>query len=289
MSRIARRNELVRSTRQRLREWTTGGVPPTPAQVRQVEDLLIGLACHGDLFTDADYPVRADGRGGFYRVSEEADRSNAIYVSVGVGRRSNTPHPHPSWAVITGIAGDEHNVIYERTDDGSVPGRGTLHKVKEITIAPGVAQYIPAGHYHTIAVEAASPVFHLHVYGIGVDGPENGAVPVFDSAESGRYRIDTRPGGAIRIAVPFAGTRDILEAAQAGEALHLVLLDADAPPALGAALASTRVPVPDALAAALLPDDRDTTLVLVGSDSHVLDAGERLARRGYYAVLRPHP
>jgi hypothetical protein len=38
-------------------------------------------------------------------------------------RADRPPHNHATWAASVGIQGEERNWRFERTDDGSVPGR----------------------------------------------------------------------------------------------------------------------------------------------------------------------
>src|SRR3546814_5719791 len=49
------------------------------------------------------------------------------------------PHNHTTWAVIASVYGDEHNIFFERIDDGSTPDVGRIRKLREITVSPGMA------------------------------------------------------------------------------------------------------------------------------------------------------
>ncbi len=78
----------------------------------------------------------------------------------------NAPHDHgPCWVVYGSYTGLTEITLYRRTDDGKVPGRGTLEKKDLNRLGPGVAYPYLAGDIHsTNAVETPAVVFRVLSY-----------------------------------------------------------------------------------------------------------------------------
>jgi rhodanese-related sulfurtransferase len=160
----------------------------THAALDAIKDRLVALASRSELFPPAHFPV-AEGRSGVvYRLSEDADLRFALYASAGVPGKAQPPHNHTTWAAISGVYGDEHNVFYERIDNRDAPGTGRLRKTGERTVTRGNAVGFLPDEFHTIAVLGDRPSLHLHVYGRSLEhlperiyfaGPDGGAFKVF--------------------------------------------------------------------------------------------------------------
>ena len=257
------------------------------AHAAAVKQALLDLAARPELFPLEHYPVKPGTRGGFYRVIEGADRSNAIYVSVAAPataseRRGNTPHRHVGWASIAGIRGEEFNAVYERIDDGSVPGQGKLRKRGDVTIRAGEAVYLPGGDYHHIELRSAEPSLHLHVYELGVDSPEQGTQPVFLSPESEEYKVGTRPEALRNIAVPVLSPAELTDLL-AWHPVPVLAVDGAQAAALPAAIpVSSTAPLP----AAAIPADPAIPVVLLGGIEAVEIVAAALAQQGVRTLLR---
>jgi predicted metal-dependent enzyme (double-stranded beta helix superfamily) len=100
----------------------------SPATLEAVRAELIALAGRKALFPSADFPLAEDGGSRIHLLQEDEDGRFALYMSVGQAGKRTPPHDHTTWAVITGVEGREHNLFYERTDDGSVAGRGVVRE-----------------------------------------------------------------------------------------------------------------------------------------------------------------
>jgi rhodanese-related sulfurtransferase/predicted metal-dependent enzyme (double-stranded beta helix superfamily) len=136
----------------------------TRAALSGLERELIELASRSELFPKAHFAIRP-GKPAIYRLAEDPDNRFALYASAGGLGKYQPPHNHTTWAVIAGVYGQEHNVMYERTDDRSVPGQGRLKKTGERTVTRGVAvSYLP-DDFHTIATVGDEEGLHLHLYG----------------------------------------------------------------------------------------------------------------------------
>jgi len=125
------------------------------AALDAVKAELLKLAARRELFPIKNFPVAPhEGNGVIYRLSEDEDHRFALYASTGVPGKGVHPHNHTTWAVIVGVHGDEHNVFYRRSDDGSRPGKG-------VTLMPD--------DIHSIFVTGTTNTVHLHLYGLALD------------------------------------------------------------------------------------------------------------------------
>jgi rhodanese-related sulfurtransferase/predicted metal-dependent enzyme (double-stranded beta helix superfamily) len=170
----------------------------TNAALERIKQEVIGLATQTGLFPPAHFPVPAGKTGMIYRLSEDADRRFALYASAGVAGKKAQPHNHTTWAVISGVFGDEHNVFYRRTDDRSVAGQGKVEKTGELTVRKGNAvAYLP-DDFHTIEVLGQGHALHLHCYGMSLENLPGRIF--FTEGTSGAYK-HFPPNPNIRTAV----------------------------------------------------------------------------------------
>lgn len=165
-----RRSEEVSQTVAKIRQAEkTKGV--TREGLEEIKNHLIELATKDGLFPLEDFPLdpKTDGNGVIYRLSEDEDHRFALYASIGVPGKGVRPHNHTTWAVIVGIAGDELNRFYERTDDKSEPGKGTLRQSGQETVKFGTGVAFLPEDIHSIHVEGEEKTVHLHMYGLALE------------------------------------------------------------------------------------------------------------------------
>jgi len=163
------RDRAVAAAVDRIRaiEETDGVNPGALGKMRAV---LLELAERRALFPIEDFPIDADdGNSVIYRLSEDADHRFALYASAALPGKGVPPHNHTTWAVIVGVHGDEHNVFYERTDDGSVVGEGTVGVVGEETVRHGSGVTLMPDDIHSIHVTGDTQTVHLHMYGLALE------------------------------------------------------------------------------------------------------------------------
>lgn len=142
----------------------------SPASLDAIKAELLKLARHREMFPIKHFPVAPhEGNGVIYRLSEDPDHRFALYASTGVPGKGVHPHDHTTWAVIVGVHGDEHNVFYRRSDDGSRPGKGTLAKIGEATVSPGTGVTLMPDDIHSIFVTGTTNTVHLHMYGLALE------------------------------------------------------------------------------------------------------------------------
>src|ERR1700680_2201370 len=164
-SAMDRRAAAVGSAVERIKRLEAdGGV--TRETLERIKGVASELAAQTELFPPEHFPIPAASHGAVCRLPEDRDRRFPLYASAGVAGRAQPPHNPPTWAVISGIYGDEHNVFYDRVDNRATPGIGRLERTGELTIRHGNACALMPDDFHTIEVVSSGPALHLHVYGM---------------------------------------------------------------------------------------------------------------------------
>lgn len=164
---------------------TSRGV--TRGALEGIKQELIDLADNLELFPIEDFPTSDDdGYDAMYRLSEDDDHRFALYASTGTPGKSTPPHNHTTWAVIVGLHGDEHNIFYERTDDGAAPGEGTVRETGGVTLNHGDGTAMMPEDIHSIHITDTAHTVHLHMYGLALEQLHE---RVMYDREAGTYKI----------------------------------------------------------------------------------------------------
>lgn len=151
-----------------------------------IKQELFGLANNLDLFPIEDFPSPDEEYDAMYRLSEDEDHRFALYASTGTPGKSVPPHNHTTWAVIVGLHGDEHNVFYERSDDGATPGKGALRETGGVTINHGDGAAMMPDDIHSIHITDEVRTVHLHMYGLALEQLHS---RVMYNREEGTYKV----------------------------------------------------------------------------------------------------
>lgn len=133
--------------------------------LNQVMLALVELASHKEWWCLDKYEEPSDDNlQNRYLIHKEPDDGYALYLNVMKPGKKIVAHDHTTWACIAGVVGTETNFIYERLDDGSVPGKATLKQSDTILVGPGSGVALLGDDIHAVKIED-SVIRHLHFYG----------------------------------------------------------------------------------------------------------------------------
>ena len=149
----------------------------THESMSKILNVLISLGLEKSLFPEEDFPLpqpnhlnKKPTRNILYLLSQDSDQRFSLYLSAeNPGMvRANKPHNHTTWAVISGVIGNELNIIYDRKDDGMAPGKGKVIKSHEIIVSPGKGVALMPDGIHSLVLEN-EPTMTLHMYGTSME------------------------------------------------------------------------------------------------------------------------
>ncbi len=143
----------------------------TRAALEAIKAEMLALAAQEQLFPSAEFPPPPAGEKGArrYLMQEDADGRFALYLNaLNPGNRTK-PHDHTTWACVTAVDGQELNKVYERLDDGSVPGRCEIRETGDVMVEPGTGIALMPADIHSIHTTGDRPTRHLHMYGLALE------------------------------------------------------------------------------------------------------------------------
>jgi predicted metal-dependent enzyme (double-stranded beta helix superfamily) len=165
MSDRAQRDEAVGTVLQNIRSILSNGALDRD-RLSQIRDRLIGLAGRRELWGEADFPPPdEESRQNRYLISEDPGAILALYLNVMRPGKLIPPHNHTTWACVAAVEGSEHNYVYRRLDDGSVPGQARIEQTDTVVVTPGTAIALMPDDIHAVEIKGTQIIRHLHLYG----------------------------------------------------------------------------------------------------------------------------
>ena len=102
---------------------------------------------------------------GLHLLHEEENHDLAVFAISWAPGRGVEAHNHKTWAVVSGIEGQEHETNYKRLDDGSKLGFADLKATREETLYPGTAVCCLPDDIHSVVNNGDMVAVSLHTYG----------------------------------------------------------------------------------------------------------------------------
>ena len=133
----------------------------------RIQSMLGELVASSELFGEADFPAPEEGvEAKIYLLAEDEGSTNSLYLVCAAKGTKAPPHDHQTWAAIGGLAGEEVNTIFERKDDGSVPGQAQVEQVDTVVLRAGDCLAFMPDDIHAIEAKDGA-TRHFHWYGKG--------------------------------------------------------------------------------------------------------------------------
>lgn len=132
----------------------------------RIREDVTALAAQTEFWGPDSYaPPEGEERQARYLIGSEGGAGITLYLNVMRAGKKIPPHDHTTWACIAAVEGNEHNTLYDRTDDGSRAGHAELAVREVIEIRPGTSVAMMPDDIHSVEIRGDKIIRHLHFYG----------------------------------------------------------------------------------------------------------------------------
>lgn len=139
--------------------------PMNRGRLDRIKTRLMDIAARADLWGEDDFPSPSvEGKQNRFFIADHPS-GLTLYLNVMQPGKVIPPHNHTVFACIAAVEGAERNKVYERVDDGSVPGQAELKLREEVDLRPGNALAMLADDIHSVTIDGTEVIRHLHFYG----------------------------------------------------------------------------------------------------------------------------
>lgn len=133
--------------------------------ISRVEPLALRLAQNKSWLNESHYGTDPEQGFGVHLLHEEEDHSLAVFCLAWQPGRGAPPHDHGTWAVVAGVEGDEHNILYAQTGDRTRDDYAELEVKYENTVGEGELFSMRSGGIHAVVNRTDKVTLSLHTYG----------------------------------------------------------------------------------------------------------------------------
>jgi predicted metal-dependent enzyme (double-stranded beta helix superfamily) len=154
--------------------------------IRRVQPLVRKAADRRAWLDEAHYTCDEEQGFGVHLLHEEEDHTLAVFAIAWLAGRGIAAHNHGTWAVVVGVDGDEHNINWERRDDGSRDGYAEIAVRNEVVVGHGDLISFRPDDIHSVENRGDVTTLSLHVYGKHINF-------------TGRYQYDPATNRAERL------------------------------------------------------------------------------------------
>ena len=143
-----------------------GDAPADRGKLAAIETAVSDLAARTELWGEDDFssPDPSDQQNRFL-IAQDAERGYSLYLNVMRPGKTIKPHDHTTWACISAVEGAEINTLFDRTDDGSEPGKASVEVREVVELKPGNALSMMGNDIHSVEIRGTDVIRHLHFYG----------------------------------------------------------------------------------------------------------------------------
>lgn len=139
--------------------------PMDRARLDRIKHRLMDIAARADLWGAEDFPAPTpEDKQNRYFIADDPS-GLTLYLNVMQPGKVIPPHNHTVFACIAAVVGSEQNTVYDRVDDGSVPGKAELKLREVVDLRPGNALAMMPDDIHSVVIDGDEVIRHLHFYG----------------------------------------------------------------------------------------------------------------------------
>jgi predicted metal-dependent enzyme (double-stranded beta helix superfamily) len=135
------------------------------ARLDRIKTRLMEIAAQTELWQESEFPSPSpEDKQNRYFIADDPS-GLTLYLNVMQPGKVIPPHNHTVFACIAAVTGAEQNTVYERVDDGSVPGKAELKLREKVDLRPGNALAMMPDDIHSVVIDGTEVIRHLHFYG----------------------------------------------------------------------------------------------------------------------------
>jgi len=138
--------------------------PMDRARLDRIKARLMEIAARAELWGPQDFPAPSVEKKQHRFFIADHPTGLTLYLNVMQPGKVIAPHNHTVFACIAAVEGSEQNKVYERIDDGSVPGKAELKLREVVDLRPGHALAMLPDDIHSVAIGGTEVIRHLHFY-----------------------------------------------------------------------------------------------------------------------------